>query len=314
MTPPAMDHPAAPSHFDLGTVGLWTGALEFVSAARCVELAVEVEELGYGAIWIPEVAGRDVFVQLALMLNGTSTLIGATGIASIWARDAVAMTGAANGLTEAFPDRVLVGLGVSHHNLVEGLRGHRYEKPIEAMSSYLAAMDASPYTSVRPTTPVRRVLAALGPRMLALASAQTAGAHTYFVPPEHTSMARSRMGGGSLLCAEQAVLLNDDPGVAREVGRAYMATYLRLPNYTRNLRRLGYTDEDLAGGGSDRLVDAIVAWGSEDQVVRRVQAHLDAGADHVCIQPLVAERRAVPAGQWRQLSEPLRGVAPGNGS
>jgi probable F420-dependent oxidoreductase len=280
-----------------------------VPAAQAQELAAELEQLGYGAIWLPEVAGRDVMVHLAFLLAATQRLVGATGIASIWARDAVTMTGGVKALTEAFPERVLLGLGVSHHNLVEELRGHRYERPLAAMQAYLDAMDKAPYTASRPTTPVRRVLAALGPKMLALSAERTDGAHTYLVPPEHTEEARKQLGAGPLLCAEQAVLLESDPARAREIGRAHTTVYLRLPNYQNNLRRLGFSEEDFADGGSDRVVDAIVAWGDEQAIVDRVRAQFDAGADHVCVQPLAAKPREVPADQWRALAPALRGLA-----
>jgi probable F420-dependent oxidoreductase len=288
----------------LPPIGVWSQALEFVSAARAQELAAELEELGYGCLWLPEGAGRDVFAHLALLLSRTNRLIGATGIASIWARDAVAMTGGVKGLTEAFPERVLLGLGVSHRPFVEGLRGHRYDRPLSAMATYLAAMDAAPYLSQRPATPLRRVLAALGPKMLALAAEQTDGAHPYFTPPEHTAAAREIMGAGPLLCPEQAVLLETDPNQARQIARAHTAVYLQLPNYTNNLRQLGFSDDDLEGGGSDRLVDAIVAWGTVDLILARVQAHFDAGADHVCIQAL-GTGRSIPDAQWRELAPAL---------
>jgi probable F420-dependent oxidoreductase len=289
----------------LAPVGIWTGALDVVPAAQAQELAAELDEIGYGAIWLPEVAGRDVMAHLALLLSAAPRLVGATGIASIWARDAVTMTGGVKGLTEAFPERVLLGLGVSHHNLVEGLRGHVYAKPLEAMRTYLDAMDAAPYTAFRPTTPVHRALAALGPKMLALAAERTDGAHSYLVPPEHTVLAREELGAGPLLCAEQAVLLETDPARAREIGRAHTAVYVRLPNYQNNLRRFGFADDDFADGGSDRVVDAIVAWGDEQAVLDRVRAHFDAGADHVCIQALVPGAREVPTEQWRALAPAL---------
>jgi probable F420-dependent oxidoreductase len=293
----------------LPPIGIWTGALDAVPAAQSRELAAELESLGYGAIWLPEVAGRDVMLHLALLLSATERLVGATGIASIWARDAVTMTGGAKGLTEAFPERVLLGLGVSHDTLVEGLRGHTYEPPLASMRAYLEAMDASPYTAFRPTTPVHRVLAALGPKMLALSAEKTDGAHSYLVPPEHTEMARKELGAGPLLCAEQAVLLESDPERARQIGRAHTKVYVRLPNYQNNLRRLGFTDEDFAEGGSDRVVDTIVAWGDEQVILDRVRAHLDAGADHVCIQALTDGPRVVPAEQWRVLAPALRELA-----
>jgi probable F420-dependent oxidoreductase len=280
-----------------------------VPAAQAQELAAELEQLGYGAIWLPEVAGRDVMFHLGLLLSATQRLVGATGIANIWARDAVAMTGGLKGLTEAFPERVLLGLGVSHSPLVEGLRGHRYEPPLAAMRRYLDAMDASPYTAFRPTTAVHRVLAALGPRMLALAAEKTDGAHTYLVPPEHTEEARKHLGSGPLLCVEQAVLLEKDPGRARDIGRSYAAGYLELPNYRNNLLRLGFWPEDFENGGSDPVVDAIVAWGDEQVILDRLRAHFDAGADHVCVQALPAARREVPSDQWRSLAPALRELA-----
>ena len=289
--------------FAIGRIGVWSGALDFVPAAHAQELAAELEDLGYRAIWLPEVAGRDVFVHVSLLLSATTRLVGATGIANIWGRDAVTMHGAATALTEAFPDRFLLGLGVSHQPLVEDLRGHTYTKPLSALRAYLDAIDRSPYTAQRPTTPVHRVLAALGPKMLELAAERADGAHPYFVTPEHTAGARAALGA-ALLCPEQAVLLEDDPTEARRIARAHMATYVRLPNYANNLRRLGFDEDDLTGGGSDRLVDAIVAWGGEDEIVGRVRAHLDAGADHVCIQAL-AEGRAVPDAQWRRLAPAL---------
>jgi probable F420-dependent oxidoreductase len=298
-----------PSRLPLAPIGVWTGALDMVPAARSQELAAELEQLGYGAIWIPEVAGRDVMVHLALLLSATERLVGATGIANIWARDAVTMTGGVKGLTEAFPERVLLGLGVSHDHLVAGLRGHQYERPLAAMRTYLEAMDASPYTAFRPATPVHRVLAALGPRMLDLSAEKTDGAHTYLVPPEHTERARKQLGEGPLLCVEQAVLLENDPDRARQIGRAHTAVYIRLPNYQNSLRRLGFSDEDFVDGGSDRAVDAIVAWGDEQVILDRVQAHFDGGADHVCVQALAASPRDVPAGQWRSLAPALNGLA-----
>jgi probable F420-dependent oxidoreductase len=295
--------------YQMPPIGLWTGSLDNVAAREAQELAAEIEELGYGALWLPEVAGRDVMAHLALLLSATDHLIGATGIASIWARDAVTMVGGMRGLTEAFPERVLIGLGVSHHTLVADLRGHVYDKPLAAMQAYLDAMDASPYTAARPTSPDRRMLAALGPKMLELAGERSEGAHTFFVTPEHTGFARGILAGDALLCAEQAVLLESDPDIARSVGRAHTAVYARLPNYQANLRRLGFDDEDFAGGGSDRLVDAIVAWGDVDTVLTRVREHLDAGANHVCVNVLHPERRGVPAESWRELAPALEAVA-----
>jgi len=296
---------AADPRFSLAPIGIWTGALDAVPASRAQQLAAELEDLGYGAIWIPEVAGRDVFVQLALLLTATQRIVGATGIANIWGRDAVAMAGAVKGLTEAFPERMLLGLGVSHRNIVNDLRGHDYRRPLGAMGAYLDAMDAAPYTAERPTTPVRRVLAALGPKMLELAGTRVDGAHPYFVTPEHTATARQVMGPEALLCPEQAVVLETDAGRAREVGRGYTAIYLSQPNYVNNMLRLGWRQEDLESAGSDAFVDALVAWGDESAILQRVQEHFDAGADHVCVQALEAGRRSVPEEQWRRLAPAL---------
>jgi probable F420-dependent oxidoreductase len=295
--------------FNLPAIGVWTMALDAVGLRRSQELAAEIEDLGFGAIWLPEVAGRDVMLHLGMLLDATTHLIGATGIASIYARDAVTMTGGVKGLTEAFPERVLLGLGVSHHTIVEGLRGHQYGPPLATMSAYLDAMDSSPYTAARPATPVRRVLAALRPKMMALAGARTDGAHSYFVPPEHTTLARDELGPEGLLCVEQAFVLESDPTVAREIARAHTTVYIRLPNYRNNLLRLGFAEEDFADGGTDRLVDAIVAWGSVDDVATRVQAHFDAGADHVCVQALTPGPRQVPEDQWRAVAPALRGLS-----
>jgi probable F420-dependent oxidoreductase len=294
------------SRYALKPVGLWTGALDMVPAARARDLAAELETLGYGAIWVPEVAGRDPFVHLALLLSATDRIVGATGIASIWARDAVATSSAAKTLTEAFPERVVIGLGASHANLVSGLRGHDYDKPLTAMRAYLDGIAAAPYTAHRPETPVRYVLAALRRRMLGLAGERTAGAHPYFVTPEHTLRAREMLGPKPLLCPEQAVVLETDRDRARTIARAHTSVYLAQPNYVNNLRELGFTDDDLTPpGGSDALVDALVAWGDVDAVVGRVRGHLDAGADHVAVQVLPAEKRGVPDEQWRLLAAPL---------
>jgi probable F420-dependent oxidoreductase len=296
---------ATTARFALPAVGLWTGALEVVPAARARELAAELEELGYGALWVPELAGRDPFVHLSMLLSATQRMIGATGIASIWARDAVATSCATKTLTEAYPERVLIGLGVSHQTVVSGMRGHRYDKPLTAMREYLDGIAAAPYSAQRPTTPVRYVLGALRSKMLELAGERTEGAHPYFVTPEHTARARQTLGAQPLLCPEQAVLLETDPVVAREIGRRHTAIYLALPNYANAIRDLGFDESDMVDGGSDALVDALVAWGDVDDVARRVQAHLDAGADHVAVQALPREKRGVPEDQWRELAAPL---------
>ena len=245
-------------------------------------------------------------VQAALLLEVTQRIVLATGIANIWNRTPMAMAGVHRTLASAFPDRFLLGLGVSHAPMVEGFLGERYERPLTKMRSYLDAMDAVPFMAGAPAVEPRRVLAALGPRMLALAAERADGAHPYFVPVEHTAAARQTLGQGPLLCVEQAAVLEQDPGAARATAREHMAIYLGLPNYTNNLRRMGFGDDDIGGGGSDRLVDAIVAWGSLDAVAARVRAHHDAGADHVCVQVLGPTMREPPVAQWRELAPALQ--------
>jgi len=290
---------------DIGRVGIWTFALELQPAAKAQEAVAEIEALGFPALWIPEAMGREAFTHAGLLLAATRRLIVATGIANVWARDAMTMAAAQKTLDEAHPGRFLLGVGVSHAPLVEGLRGHRYDKPLSFMRRYLDAMDAAPFMAAPPSVPGRRVIGALAPKMLALAAERTAGAHPYLVPPEHTARAREIMGRGPLLAPEQALVLETDPAKARAIARGHMAMYLGLPNYVRNLRSLGFGDDDLRDGGSDRLVDAIVAWGNADALLVRVRAHLAAGADHVCVQVLPPDPRALPLPQWRELAPAL---------
>lgn len=303
---------------DIGRVGLWTFNLDLATAAVAREAAVELEAQGWPTLWVPEAVGREVLTASALLLSATERIVVATGIASIWARDAMAMAAGQLTLCEAFPERFLLGMGVSHQPMVDGLRGQHYAKPLSRMAAYLDAMDQVFYISPRPATEPRRVLGALGPRMLALSAERGWGAHPYFVPVEHTAQAREVLGDGvrgdsalgekadrPMLAPEQAAVLETDPGVARGIARTHMATYLGLPNYTNNLKRLGWTDDDLADGGSDRLVDAIVVWGDVDAVVERVRAHHDAGADHVCVQLLNEDPATLPMDGWRRLAGAL---------
>jgi len=196
-------------------------------------------------------------------------------------------------------------MGVSHAPLVAGLRGHDYARPLTYLRRYLDAMDAAPYIAPAPASPPPRVIAALHPQSLALARERAWGSHPYFVPPEHTARARKILGPGKLLAPEQAVVLETDAARARAVARTHMQTYLGLPNYVRNLHALGFGDADLADGGSDRLVDAIVAWGPVDTVTARVRAHHDAGADHVCLQVLRENPADVPREEWKALAAAL---------
>lgn len=289
----------------LPAIGIWTGALDMVPSAEAGDLAAELECLGYGTVWIPEVVGRDPFIHLSMLLSATEELMGATGIANIWARDAVTTSCAAQTLEEAYPQRVLIGLGVSHRNLVTELRGHHYVKPLTAMGDYLDRLATAPFSAHRPEHPPPYLLAALRPRMLELAGSRTAGAHTYFVTPDHTAKARETLGPVPLLCVEQAVVLETEQAKAREIARRHTAVYLAQPNYINALTELGFTPDDMAGGGTDSLVDALVAWGDVDAIVNRIEAHLSAGADHVAVQSLCMQRRGVPTDQWRELAAPL---------
>lgn len=274
-----------PAH-TLGRVGVWLGALGWAPATVEREVAAEVEELGYGALWYSEAHnGKESLSHGALLLAATRRIAIASGIANIWVRDPMAMTAGANALAEGHPGRFVLGLGVSHPPQVDH-RGHSYGKPVATMRAYLEAMDAAEYAGPRPAAPVPRLLGALRPAMLELAATLADGAHPYLVPVEHTRRARSILGPEKLLATEQFVLLETDPGEARRLGREAIAWYLTLPNYTDNLRWLGFTESDLVDGGSDELVDALVAWGDEAAVRGRVLEHLEAGADHVCIQPI----------------------------
>jgi probable F420-dependent oxidoreductase len=290
---------------ELGPIGIWTFKFEDCPAAQAQEAAAELEQLGYGAIWFGEAFGREALSNAGLLLAGTKKIIIATGIANIYARDAVAMAAGQKTLCEAYPGRFVLGLGVSHVPLVEHLRGHRYEKPVAAMRAYLDAMDKAPYRSVPPVEKPVRMLAALGPKMLELAAQRTDGAHPYNTNPEHTAQARAILSHGPKLCPEQAVILEKDAATARAIGREFLALYLTLPNYTNNFLRLGFSEADFQNGGSDRLIDAIIAWGNLDQILSRVRAHLAAGADHVCIQVLTKDPKSLPLREWRELSAAL---------
>ena len=277
----------------IGQLGVWTW-LDSFAAADAAKFARKVEAWGYSALWVPEAVGRDPFATLAYLAARTERLRLATGIANIYARDAMSMRAIQQTLGELSGGRLILGLGVSHGHLVSGVRGHEYGKPVSTMRSYLEAMEKALYMGPAPEEPVPVVLAALRPKMLALAAEKTRGAHPYFVPPEHTARAREILGKGPWLCPEQMVLLETDATKARAVARQNMQVYVGLPNYQNNLKWLGFEDADFADGCSDRLVDAIVAWGDEQAIAARIQAHLDAGADHVCIQPFRADGEAGP--------------------
>jgi len=287
---------------ELSRIGVWLGPLSLRPAAETREVAPELEELGYGAIWFGEGVGtKECFAQAATLLGWTRRAVVASGIANIYARDPMATANGARTLADAYPGRFLLGVGVSHAPSVAE-RGHEYARPLGTMGAYLDAMEGALFRGVEPVEPAPVVLAALGPKMLALAAQRTRGAHPYFTPPEHTAMAREVMGEGPLLAPEQAFVLGTDASAARATAREHMAYYLRLDNYRRNLVRIGFAEDDLDGGGSDRLADAIVAWGDVDAVRERVKAHLDAGADHVCVQAVGED----PLDDLRQLAPALR--------
>ena len=270
---------------ELGRLGVWTW-LEAYAHGDCIALAQRLEQQGYGALWVPEAFGRDPFVLLTLLARETTKLKLATGIANIYARDAMAMNAARLSLQEISGGRLVLGLGVSHAEIVTPMRHHDYGKPVATMRRYVEAMNGASYGAPRPAQAVPVILAALREKMLGLAAEIADGAHPYFVTPEHTARARAILGPDKLLAPEQKVLLVKDATEARRLARQYMALYLGLQNYRNNLLWLGFTESDFENGGSDRLVDAIVAWGDETAIRKRIEAHWANGADHVCIQPL----------------------------
>lgn len=269
----------------LDRLGVWFFTEMMPSTAAC-EFAARLEELGYSALWMPETTGRNPFAHAALLFTATEKLVVATGIANIYHRHPAMSQQSANTLAEQSGGRFVLGIGVSHAPLVEGVRGVPYGKPVATMRQYLADMAKAPYTSIPPAEPPPVVIAALGPKMLELARDEAAGAHPYWTTPDHTAQAREILGPDKWLCVEQKVVLCSDPEKARAAGRQALAMYAMLPNYRNNWLRLGYTEDDLADGGSDRLIDGLVAWGDEKAIADRVKAHRDAGASHVCIQPL----------------------------
>jgi probable F420-dependent oxidoreductase len=256
----------------LGKLGVWAW-LDHLPPRDAIAFVQRLETWGYGTLWLPEAVGRDPFSLIGFLAANTEKLVFATGIANIYARDPMSMRAIRETLGEVTNGRFVLGLGVSHAPMVTGLRKHEYRKPIETMRNYLAAIESA--TSV---------LAALRPKMLELSRDAARGAHPYFVPPEHTQRARAILGPDAWLCPEQMVVLETDAVKARAIARQNIGIYVGLPNYRNNLKWLGFDDRDFDDGGSDRLVDAIVAWGDEKVLADRIQAHRDAGADHVCIQ------------------------------
>jgi probable F420-dependent oxidoreductase len=287
----------------LGRVGVWSFALEAQSAADERDAAADIERMGYPAIWFPEAVGsREAFSHAAWLLASTEQTTIATGIANIWARDAVAAANGARMLEDAYPGRFVFGLGVSHQTSVAN-RGSEYRRPYARMREYLDEMERVESTAPEPEVQPRTMLAALGPRMLELAAERTHGAHPYFVPVEHTAFARSRLGPEPVLAVEQTVVLESDPAAARRIARRFAADYLASPNYANNLRRMGYTAADVSGQGSDRVVDAVIAWGDVDRIASRVREHVQAGADHVCVQVVSDDEEDVCLVELRDLAD-----------
>lgn len=263
---------------DLGRVGVWWSA-SWRADDGSTNVAAELEDLGYGALWSSGGFEPGLTERFERLLSATTQMTVASGIVSIWASSPDEIPRAVADLDAQYPGRFVLGLGASHAPIVEN-----YSRPYSHMVGYLDVLDAAGPVVGKD----RRVLAALGPRMLELARDRAAGAHPYFVPVEHTARARTILGEGPLLAPEVTVVLDRDPTTARELARTFTAGYLTLPNYANNLRSLGFGDDDLAGGGSDRLVDAVVAWGDVDAVATRIREHHAAGADHVCVQVLPA--------------------------
>ena len=279
---------------DIGKYGLWF-FLDGMTAPQSADFARKTEKLGYSMLWIPEAVGREPFAHMGYLAAKTERLIFATGIANIFARDPITMSAASKTVAELSNGRLVLGIGVSHKPMVANLRGHSYDKPYSYMKEYVPKLKTGLYRAPMPKEEVPIVIAALHPKMLAFAAAETHGTHTYFVPPEHTAKVRATIGPKPWICAAQAVILESDPAKARAAARTYMKTYVpRLPNYTNNLKNLGWKDEDFANGCSDALVDAIVAWGNENKIRGRIDAQLKAGANHVCILPVSVSSESLP--------------------
>jgi probable F420-dependent oxidoreductase len=287
-----------------GSVGVWTGAHELVAPTKRGGVATEIEALGFSALWFPESWGRESLTSATLLLSATSTLTVATGITNIWGRDAVASVNAARTLNATFDERFVLGLGVSHQPLVERLRGHQYQSPLANMRDYLAAMDKAPMHAQEAQQPYARVIAALGPKMLALGAEMADGVHTYLVDVEHTALSRGLIGD-KFLNVEQAVVIGQSREEFLTRAHAHLEFYTGLENYRANWRRMGFGPEDYVRGGSERLCDAMVVHGDAEFISQRVSDHFAAGADHVCLQVLGPDPKVPPHEDWRLVAEGL---------
>lgn len=270
---------------NLGRIGIWRSLRTIDSPA---EIARELEELGFAALWI---GSSPSVPQVRPFLQATSALTVATGILNVWLHEPADVAAQRAELAREFPGRFLLGIGIGHSE-----RQSDYARPLSTIRAWFDAFDAAD----APVPREERIAAALRPKMLALAAERSLGAHTYFVTPEHTRSARATIGPDAVLAVEQAVVLDADPASARAKARTHTDVYLGLSNYTGNLLELGFTERDIADGGSDRLVDAIVPHGTAEQVAEVVRAHVDAGADHVCVQVIAPGR-----GDYRALAAAL---------
>lgn len=282
---------------DLAGVGIWSHPLRYGDKAQSADAAAELEALGFTALWIPDVGGDPVLDSVDHLLSATNDVVIATGILNLWMNEPADVAASYASLTAEHGDRFLMGIGVSHAPLIDAKEAGRYRKPLATTAAYLDALDgAQP-----PVHSEARVLAALGPKMLDLAAARSRGAHPYLVTPEHTRQARERLGAGPLLLPEQTVILSDDKDEAHALGKRWLKRYLAMPNYANSMLRLGFTHDDVASV-SDALCDALIAWGDETAVLGRVNEHVAAGADHVCLQVLTTDMSGYPLAQWRRIA------------
>lgn len=274
----------------LGTFGVWT-SYRAIGEENAGEAAALVADLGFGSFWL---GGSPRLSSVRPLLEADGSLTVATGIVNVWAYDPADLAREYAELSPRFGDRLLVGIGIGHPEATSD-----YTRPLASTRAFLDGIDAAP----TPIPADRRALAALGPKMLDLCRERSRGTLTYFVPPAHTRAARDRLGDGPLIATELACVLDTDPGPARAAARRYAELYLGLGNYTRNLLRYGFSEDDIAGGGSDRLIDAIVPHGTAEEIAAVAGAHLEAGADHVCLQPVGV--RGVPRDEWIALASAL---------
>ncbi|HEX4215669.1 MAG TPA: LLM class F420-dependent oxidoreductase [Candidatus Dormibacteraeota bacterium] len=281
---------------EIGPIGIWT---QWTPWANATMRAAELEELGFSALWLGASPPGDLRLAESLIAASQRLIVG-TSIVNIWDAGASLVAESYHRIAGEHPGRFVLGLGVSHAPVV----GEAYRRPLRKLSEYLDELDAA-----TPPVPVDgRAIASLGPRSLEIAGSRSLGTLPYLTTPEHTRSAREILGPDALLAPEQKVVLESDPSAARAIARRRLAMYLTLPNYVNNWRRLGFEEADFEQGGSDRLVDAVVAWGTPDAIRARLQEHLDAGADHVAVQVLVEDVTQLPFDQFRALAQIVHGV------